>query len=228
MHVDWRLPHPNDTQERRYILISRGPRFDRYDRTLSQDLFVSPFFDEDVEYQARTLLKKAFKSVKNPKNFKKRKVYRDTRLRTLFESSFGLTHFGLFFLNRKGRAVRKVFSNQLAKAEIDLPRLARDDIGAATKILNQLGSNVLLLNCFNDELIELLKPILSKASEKFQDDQTEREFMEDEMFEYMLYDFMDSLSHFDSSFSSFDSAFDFVNTPGAGIDVAIDVVVGDV
>ena len=97
-----------------------------------------------------------------------------------------------------------------------MPKFANTNKEKAKKILTTLGSNVLLLECFNDELIEQLKPIFSDLGKKY-DNFSEGTFVDHEyMFEFLFYSFLDTVDYFDSSFDSFDSSFDFDSSDFGG------------
>lgn len=208
VYRDWRLPHPRDSRERLYTFVARGDRFNSYVSRQHQDPFVNPFLADDYEYQVRTLVKKVFKENGKTHGFKSKVVYKEMQKAGYFHTSAGLKYINLFFLNGKGSELKRKFNSILKEADETLPEAATKNPEKAKKILNELGSNVLLLDSFNDELIEKLKPIfeeVGKTVSTSSGDYIDRS----DVFEFVFYSFLDTLDYFDSSFDSFDTTFDF-------------------
>ena len=216
VYKDWRLPHPRDTRERLYTFVSRGKLYTSHSGSFHQDPFVQPFKDHDCEYQVRVLAKKVYKESGNASGFKSTRVYKQLRTEGFFTTSLGLKYLNFFFLNGNGSKLRRKFKSVLKEADESLPRYADSDKEKAKNILTTLGSNVLLLECFKDELIERLKPLFSE----FGDDHNRfpKSPMEGygDMFEILFYAFLDTMDYFDSSFDSFDSSFDFGSSDFGG------------
>lgn len=208
VYREWRLPHPNDAQEQLYTFVSRGDRFENYIGSSHQDPFVKPFEDEDYEYQVRTLAKKVYKETGKASGFKLKHVYKELRANGYFSSSYGLKYMSLYFLSSTGSDLKKQFKRILEEAEKSLPKVVKYDKEETKKILSTLGSNIVLLDCFDDHMINQLKPIFGELGTKFE---KASEPMLDRLdtFEVLFYAFLDTIDYFDSSFDSFDSSFDF-------------------
>ena len=208
VYRDWRLAHPNDARERLYTFVARGDRFSNYNACRHQDPFIAPFLEDDYEYQVRTLVKKIYQDNGKGQGFKSRIVYKEMKKAGYFSTSAGLKHINLFFLNGKGAQLKKQINNALKEADKTLPEAAKNNPDHAKKILNDLGANVLLLDNFNDELIESLKPIFEDAEKTISTSSFDYITRYD-AFEFLFYSFLDTLDHFDASFDSFDTTFDF-------------------
>ncbi len=208
VYREWRLPHPNDAQEQLYTFVSRGDRFQDYVGSLHQDPFVNPFEEDNYEYQVRTLVKKVFKEQGKASGFKLKRVYEELRINGYFASSYGLKYMKLFFLNETGSGLKKKFKQILEEAEKSLPKVLKYDKNETKEILSTLGSNILLLECFDDHMIKQLKStfaeeeVLVKQSDEIMLDRLDT-------FEVLFYAFLDTIEYFDASFDSFDSSFDF-------------------
>lgn len=210
VYKEWRLPHPRHTTERLYTFVSRGENYDKYTSSTHQNPFTNPFIEDDYEYKIHPLIRMVLReSIRiRRSNFKCQKVYPDLRKRGCFISSFGLKYFDIYIHSSKGFKLKKKFKKILDEAEILLPKYATSNTEKAKEIINTLGSNILLLKCFNDELIEQLKPIFNNISENIESF-SDSNFVEEEA---VFYYFLDSIDSFDSSFDSFESfesSFDF-------------------
>ncbi len=217
VYKEWRLPHPNDARERLYTFVSRGEHFQAYKSSYHQDPFVDPFKEDDYEYQVRFLVKKVYNEMGSTSSFKSKKVYKQLKNEGYFTTSLGLKYLHLFFLNGQGSKLKRKFKNILEEAEESLPKFVNTKPEDAKKILTNLGSNVLLLKCFNDELIEQLKPLFNELGSKYENPTTSP-YVDEEVFEWLFYSFLDTIDGFDSSFESFDSSFDFGNSDFGGSD----------
>lgn len=191
-----------------YTFVSRGDRFQDYVGSLHQDPFVNPFEKNDHEYQVQTLVKKIFKEQGKASGFKVKRVYKELRINGYFTSSYGLKYMRLFFLNETGSGLKKKFKRVLEEAEKSLPKVVKYDKEETNEILSTLGSNILLLKCFDDHMINQLKPIFGELGTKFE--KSDQNILNHEdTFEVLFCSFLDSIDYFDSSFDSFDSSFDF-------------------
>ena len=210
----WHPSHPRDPHERLYTLVSRGKRYDAYVPSPHQDLFVEPFAKEDHAYQVRILLRNVYLDGK-ASGFKRR-VYATLRQKRCFSASWGLKWLNLFFLNERGATAQKEFEKLLNLAEKKLPEYVKTDPEKARELITTLGSNVLLLDNFRDELLEKLPLVLrwpehERERSTYDFDDFELDFPE------MLTDFfLDTIGHFDTSFDSFDAALDLGNIDTGG------------
>ncbi len=209
VYRDWRLPNPRDTRERLYTFVSRGELFKNYQNSYHQDPFIEPFIKDDYEYQVRTLVRKIFKESGKGSGFKSGRVYKQLKEEGYFTTSFGLKNLNFFFLNKHGSTLKTKFKNILKEADEALPMFAISNKEEAKKIISILGSNILLLECFNDELIKKLKPIFGELGQKYEHYSDGPVLDHEDLFEVLFYAFLDTIDYFDSSFNSFDSSFDF-------------------
>ncbi|GJM61415.1 hypothetical protein [Persicobacter diffluens] len=216
VYKDWRLPHPRQTRERFYTFVSRGELFTNYIHSYHQHPFVAPFLEDDYEYQVKILAKKVYTDSGEGFGFKSRKVYPQLKEQGYFTTSLGLKYLNLFFVSNKGAKLRRKFKRILNEADESLPKFAQNNTERAKEILSTLGSNVILLDCFNDQLIDQLRPIfndLGKTDVSF----SEGAFGDHEgMVELMFYSFLETMDYFDSSFDLFDSTFDFGSSDFGG------------
>ena len=209
VYKDWRLPNQRDSTERLYTFVARGELFTNYQNSYHQDPFVAPFQEDDHEYQVRTLVKKVFKESGKGAGFKSKRVYKQLRKEGYFSTSLGLKHLNFFFLNDQGSTLKKRFKRILKEADEALPGFANTNKEEAKKIVKTLGSNILLLECFKDDLIEKLKPIFAELGRKYENFSDGPTLDNEDMFEILFYAFLDTIDDFDSSYDSFDSSFDF-------------------
>ncbi len=209
VYKEWRLPHPRDSQERLYTFVSRGELFNGYQKSFHLDPFIDPFIEDDYEYQVRVLVKKVLNESGKTTGFKSKRVYKQLRKEGYFTTSLGLKYLNFFFLNGKGSSLKRKFKSTLEEADQSLPKYAKSNQQEAKRILTTLGSNVLLLDNFNDELIEQLKPIFAELGGRYETFSEGNTFDRGDMFEILFYSFLDTIDSFDSSFDSFDSSFDF-------------------
>ena len=200
IYKDWRTPHPNDVRDRLYTFVVRGERFETYQPSYHQDPFVNHFKEDDYEYKIRTLLKHIYNEVGKGPGFKTKWVYQQLRNDSYFNSSFGLKNLNFYFLNSRGSDLKRKFRKFLKEADQALPKLVKNQKDEAKKILATLGSNVLLLECFNDELIEQLKPMFTNLDVDY-DTISDRSIIDHEdMYELLFYSFLDTIDYFDSFF----------------------------
>ncbi len=208
VYRDWRLPHPRSHRERLYTFVSRGERFHDYSPNDHQDPFIAPFLQDDREYQVRTLIQKIYGECGRGPGFKRAFVYKELQQAGYFKTSSGLKYLNFFVLSKTGIKVRKQLKAILDDANANLSRTVYNNPEEAKKILSRLGSNVLLLENFNDELVGKLKPIFEELGNLTAGPKIDYLDRTDQ-FELLLYAFLDNLDHFNSSFESFDTAFDF-------------------
>lgn len=205
---EWRKPHKRDPRERLYTLVSRGPLFSEYQESAHQNPFIAPFRKSPRAYQLRILLHKVFKESKGGVGFKQAIVYRQLRAEGVFSSSLGLKRLNLFFLSGDGRALKTKFEPMIQKAERSLPLVAGRNALESKKIIQQLGPNILLLDCFTDHLIEKLKPIFKELGSA-EASLSQHVFLNGEDLSELLFSsFLDTIDQLDFSFDSFESYFD--------------------
>ncbi len=209
IYQDWRLPHPRETRERLYTIVARGKQFSNNGNSFHQDPFVSPFQAKDVEYQVRTLIKKVYLNSGKGPGFKSNWVYKQLKEEGYFMTSLGFKKLDIFFLNSEGSSLKSKFNTILKDAENSLPHLVKSNKEKTKEIISTLGSNILLLDCFNDELIKQLKPLFKEIGDKNLSQSSESYVDFGDASELMFYGFLDTIDYFDSSFDSFlDATFD--------------------
>jgi len=208
VYKEWRLPHPNDARERLYTFVSRGENFDKWFLKKHQIPFMEPFFEGDYEYQVRTLIQNIYKDVNKGTGYKSKLVYKELQSAKYFTTSLGLKYLNVFILSSKGSKMKRMINEILIDAEKELPKLLVEDPAGARELLRKLGPNVLLLDNFNDELLEQLRPLFEGIGKEYSD-QTGTLMDQLDAFELLFYSFLDTIDLFDASFESFDSTFDF-------------------
>ena len=209
VYKDWRLPHPRDARERHYTFVAKGERFKAYVKTDHQDPFVAPFLAEDCEYQLRFLVKRVLNTIGKAPKFKSNKVYKELKDNGYFTSFFWLKYLNLFLLNSKGSQLKKDFKSILKEADDTLPKFVETNPEKTKQMLAALGSNILLLNCFNDEFIAQLKKLFGELDKAIEHIPGIAIGMGEQVFEVLFYTFLDSIDYFDNSFETFDASFDF-------------------
>lgn len=209
VYTEWKLPHPRETRERLYTYVARGEQFENFDGNLHQALFIEPFLEDDYEYQVRSLIKEVYLDLGEQSVFKLDYVYKQLIDEGYYSPSYGFKNVGLFFLNKDGKKLKKLFQEELKIAEEKLPILVDSDKDGTLKLLSKLGSNVLLLESFSDDLVEKLKEIFSGIDTNLKNYEGLNSNSWDFAFEVVFGTFLTTMDFFDSSFESFDSSFDF-------------------
>ncbi len=210
VYTEWRLSHPRDPRERRYTLVSRGKNYNSYSSTIHQQPFVQPFEEYDCEFQVRSLLKRVYEKCERSTGFKFNYVYPELKKHGYFHSSFGLKNLNIFFLNSAGKRLKSQFKDQLSQAEQLLSRYAEEENSKAIEVVNQLGSNLLLLENFNAELMESLRPMLAHFDQNFHDKGGLDSVIDPmDSFEFMFWSFLSNMDTMDMSFDYFKSTIDF-------------------
>lgn len=209
IHKDWRQSHPRDPRLRLYTLVAKGPNFESYSSKIHQDPFVGPFHGNDDEFQVKGFVQSIYKQCEEFIGFKTKYVYRELKHNGLFGTSLGLKKVNIFFLNGNGKSVKRELNNELLVAEKNLPKYAKEDPEKAKNLIAGLGANIMLLNSFNDELVESLKPIFNDLGKTDTFESTGYLETGPDWTDILFYSFLDTLETFDYSFESFDSTFDF-------------------
>ncbi|KXX70888.1 hypothetical protein [Flammeovirga sp. SJP92] len=159
IHKEMRLPHATSSEAREYTYVTRGINFDKHDYSYHQYLFIQAFQGGDYEYQLRALLRKVLKEGGNSDGFKSQLVYKELRKAGYFKRSFGLNEFNVFFLTKKGKRARQEAATTLKQGNDFLCDLIKNDLEKATQYISEIGTNIVLLKCYNDELIKELETV---------------------------------------------------------------------
>lgn len=226
IYKDWRKSNPRDKHARLHTFISRGTSFEQYQSLEHQDIFAYPFKRKNLEFKLRFLLRKVYKQLgkKTPK-FKSDYVYQDLKNKGYFKLSIGFGSYYYYFLNNKGKKASKELKKQLDKIENDLPKFLNEDHSKAKELIHQLGSNILLLKCFNDDLINKIKTSFEGLSETTKISKSSILNYDDlnGIFLYSFIDLMDSLEFsFDILDQSFDYSFSFSDSDFSAGDLVFD------
>jgi len=165
IHHEWRIPHPRDPTPRLHTLLSKGSNFHLFPQLAYQHPFTHPFIREDKSYPLFPFLQEIGTKYWH-NDYKLTQVYPYLVRHHYFNSSLGLKNYGLFFLTKKGKDVQKRIDYQLGEAEIELPHLIKSSPQKTVLLLQELGANVLLLQCFHQELIMQFRSVDFTAFQK--------------------------------------------------------------
>lgn len=209
---EWRYPDRLANKKRLYTFISKGKQYQEHKLPFHQQPFAKPFKKRDFEYQLPILMRKILKELEEDVyQFKLKIVYPELQRQGYFKTSLGLKHLGLFFLNKKGSALKTKFQKQLDQADNQLSNFSNLGMDQMFDLIHQLGSNILLLESFNDELIKQLKSLFKEMTPENQLIPNSRASYTSKLF----LSFIDTMEAFDVSLDAFEVIFRF---PGGNED----------
>ncbi|WP_044205608.1 hypothetical protein [Flammeovirga sp. OC4] len=217
LEQEWKYPHPRRRRESLFIYITRGKNFDQYIEKPHQDIFIQSFTSKNRRIQLRKLIKEALPLCSNGQGYKALQLIKEFKSYGIFNHAICVKDFNLFFLNSKGRSLRNTIKNTLYQHN---EVLASEDLcnTKLSKIIKELGSNIFLLENFNNELVKKVDVNMRFEVKNVVDIEPDLEL--DTLFEvlstplFMNIDLIDSFSSiFDASyttdFNNFDSSSDF-------------------
>ena len=157
IYQEWGFVHPRDPYERLRTFITTGRNYSTKLLLPHQTPFFAPFDDPKDVYLLRTFLREVYQENGRAAGFKSKGVYKSLQQKGYFSTSLGLKKLNIYFINNNGLALQKKFAATMKKAEHQFPICVKTDVEQARNLLNELGTNVLLLECFDDHVQELLQ-----------------------------------------------------------------------
>ncbi|AZQ63876.1 hypothetical protein EI427_17075 [Flammeovirga pectinis] len=206
LEQEWKFPHPKRRRESLFIYVSRGKKYNEYIYNIHQNIFLESFKIENRRIQLRKLIKEILPLCGNGQGYKALQLNEDFKLFGLFHQTLSFKDFNLFFLNSKGRNLRKKIKLSLNHYN---KRLKSNDLTNKefTEILKELGSNIFLLDDFNSELIEKFNSNFIHGSTI--KDSSEYDFDFETIYEVFSMPIFMNMDIIDSFSSSFDSGVDY-------------------
>jgi hypothetical protein len=160
--IEWRLPNPRHTTERKYTLVKRGKQFEKEHPTFVNNPFVKPFIGENHLFQLLPFCKKVYAETQKENVFKRTVIYEELRRYKFFKTSLGFKYFDLYFLNRSGAKQRFKLKSMLESAEKNLPILLSSDPKKANEVLQELGPYIFLVENFDSKLFQEIQKVLNQ------------------------------------------------------------------
>ena len=162
---EWRLPHHRSTDERLYTLVCKGPQFQSYQPNPYQDPFVQPFRETEIEIQLPLLIRMVYDESKGFGRYKRKGVYAALRKLKLMRHSL-TERANIYVPTSKGQKLKHQYRHWIRKANQVLPELMKNAPQKLPKLIQQLGSLVLLLPSLNPANAKTLLQILEQKEEQ--------------------------------------------------------------
>lgn len=122
-------------------------------------------------------------------------------------------------LTNKGAQLQEKFNIMLVRAEKELPTILDKDRKKVLEIVNELGGNILLLDCINGEVASKLKTILDKIPGL---DLVKEEDTPFGALQFLCFSYLGTMETLDFDFGFFDSSFNFNDSGVGGSDIYLD------
>jgi hypothetical protein len=146
----WRKPNPRDPRPIRYTYVSLGESYNPLKIKYHQEPFID-FFEDVEKAQMLELIRYVFNE--DDLGFKVSRMYIELRNSGFLYSILGLEKSHIIWLTKMGKRISKQIDNEIFSADEILPKLISTDKEKAQEILDNLGPNVLLLDCYDENTI---------------------------------------------------------------------------
>ena len=153
-----------------YTGVMIGRNFQREEPKLHEMIFLFPFYKNPKKRIVfRHLIQLAMNTAKSESNFKERLLLDDEHMKPLFTKKFIHKIFGGVRLSEEGKKVQQEIIKQFNAYDIMLPPLIKTDQEKARETLRDIKGNILLLNAFKFDLIQVIGREIAMLEEELEE-----------------------------------------------------------
>jgi hypothetical protein len=146
-----------------------GKRFKQSEPRLHEMVFLFPFYKKPAKrIVVRHLLQMALDAAKNEVHFKQY-LLDGEEMKPLFTKTFLQKLFGGVTLSDKGKSVKEDIIKQFNHYDKILPPLIKTDREKALEMISHINGNMLLLNAFKFDLIQMIGKEISIVEDELEE-----------------------------------------------------------
>jgi hypothetical protein len=164
LSVVWRAASVRRSELSPFVYIEKVPAYPAIILPEHQQPFIDVFKRDKNPVFLKNFVVPALQKITF--KYKNRLIYRDLKYEDFFRSSFGMKKYDVYQKRFRGKVFGIELKKMLKEAEIQLPAyVAKADVAQLSQLIKQLGPNIFLLDCFNQDLhLQLLALDFSEVS----------------------------------------------------------------
>ena len=164
-------PHPVQGSQRfGYAGVMIGKNFQREEPKLHEMIFLFPFYKRPQKrIVVKHLLQMALRAAESESHFKERLLLDSAELKPLFEKKRLHGIFGGVQLSPEGKKIQSQIVKQFNYYDQILPSLINEDRAMALETLPHIKGNILLLNSFKFDLIQIIGFEITRVKEEVEE-----------------------------------------------------------
>ncbi|HYV95706.1 MAG TPA: hypothetical protein VE978_28300 [Chitinophagales bacterium] len=152
-----------------YVGVMIGRKFQQVEPKLHEMIFLFPFYKRPRKRIVfRHLLQMGMSTARSESNFKERLLLDASEMKPLFTKKFFQKIFGGLQLSDEGKKVQEEIVKQFNTYDKILPPLIKSDQEKAREMLRDIKGNILLLNSFRFDLIQMIGKEIAMLEEELE------------------------------------------------------------